>query len=103
MWRKLILDLHTGIAQLVEHWSPKPGVGSSSLSSRAKKNTDMNIIEYCKVSYEELVHKTTWPTRSELMNSAVLVLVASLCIALVVFVIDQVFQHGMEVIYGLFR
>ena len=26
----------TGIAQLVEHWSPKPGVGSSSLSSRAK-------------------------------------------------------------------
>ena len=27
----------TGIAQLVEHWSPKPGVGSSSLSSRAKK------------------------------------------------------------------
>ncbi len=28
---------YTGIAQLVEHWSPKPGVGSSSLSSRAKK------------------------------------------------------------------
>ena len=23
------------IAQLVEHWSPKPGVGSSSLSTRA--------------------------------------------------------------------
>ena len=29
--------LNTGVAQLVEHWSPKPGVGSSSLSSRAKK------------------------------------------------------------------
>ena len=29
--------LFTGIAQLVEHWSPKPGVGSSSLSSRANK------------------------------------------------------------------
>ncbi len=27
---------NTGVAQLVEHWSPKPGVGSSSLSSRAK-------------------------------------------------------------------
>ena len=27
---------YTGVAQLVEHWSPKPGVGSSSLSSRAK-------------------------------------------------------------------
>ena len=28
---------NTGVAQLVEHRSPKPGVGSSSLSSRAKK------------------------------------------------------------------
>ncbi len=30
----------TGLAQLVEHWSPKPGVGSSSLSTRASKNKD---------------------------------------------------------------
>ena len=29
-------EFFTGLAQLVEHWSPKPGVGSSSLSSRAK-------------------------------------------------------------------
>ena len=28
----------TGLAQLVEHWSPKPGVGSSSLSTRARRN-----------------------------------------------------------------
>ena len=28
---------NTGVAQLVEHRSPKPGVGSSSLSSRAEK------------------------------------------------------------------
>ncbi len=27
---------NTGVAQLVEHWSPKPGVGRSSRSSRAK-------------------------------------------------------------------
>ena len=27
---------YTGIAQLVEHRSPKPGVGSSNLSARAK-------------------------------------------------------------------
>ena len=32
---------NTGVAQLVEHRSPKPGVGSSSLSSRA-------MIESCK-------------------------------------------------------
>ena len=28
---------HTGVAQLVEYRSPKPAVGSSSLSSRAKQ------------------------------------------------------------------
>ena len=61
------------------------------------------VITYCKDSYEELVHKTTWPTRSELMNSAVVVLTASLCIALIVFVMDWFFQSGMEFIYGLLR
>ena len=61
------------------------------------------IKTYCKDSYEELVHKTTWPTRSELMNSAVVVLTASLCIALVVFVMDWFFQSGMELVYGLLR
>ncbi len=33
------LKLNTGVAQLVEHRSPKPGVGSSSLSSRAELNS----------------------------------------------------------------
>ena len=61
------------------------------------------IKTYCKDSYEELVHKTTWPSRSELMNSAVVVLTASLCIALVVFVMDWFFQSGMEIVYGLLR
>ncbi len=57
------------------------------------------IFKYCKESYDELVHKTTWPTRSELTNSAVVVLSASLLIALVVFAMDFVFQSVMEVIY----
>jgi preprotein translocase subunit SecE len=59
------------------------------------------IITYYKEVKEELVHKTTWPTRSELMNSAVVVLTASLCIALVIFVMDRVFESGMSSIYGL--
>ena len=57
------------------------------------------IFKYCKESYDELVHKTTWPTRSELTNSGVVVLSASLLIALVVFAMDFVFQSAMEVIY----
>ena len=31
------LKTNTGVAQSVEHRSPKPGVGSSSLSARAQK------------------------------------------------------------------
>ncbi len=54
------------------------------------------ISNYCKESYEELVHKTTWPTRSELFNSAIVVLTASLLIALVVFAMDSLFQFVMQ-------
>ena len=54
---------------------------------------------YCKESYAELVHKTTWPTRSELFNSAIVVLTASILIAVVVFVMDFCFQHVMELVY----
>ena len=55
-----------------------------------------NILVNCKESYNELVHKVSWPTRSELTNSAVVVLYASLLIALVVFAMDSVFQFVME-------
>ena len=58
------------------------------------------ITNYCKESYDELVHKVSWPTRSELSSSAVVVLTASLLIALVVFLLDSAFQFIMEdVIY----
>ena len=57
------------------------------------------IGKLCKESYNELVHKVSWPTMSELTGSAVVVLEASLLIALVVFSMDQVFQFVMEFIY----
>ena len=88
--------IFTGVAQLVEHRSPKPGVGSSSLSSRANIFEMKKIVAYIKETYDELVHKVSWPTRKELSNSAVVVLYASLLIALVVFLMDSVFQFVME-------
>ena len=81
---------------MVEHRSPKPGVGSSSLSSRANFYKMKKVVAYIKESYDELVHKVSWPTYSELANSAVVVLYASLLIALVVFLMDSVFQFVME-------
>jgi preprotein translocase subunit SecE len=54
---------------------------------------------YCMACYDELRYKTTWPTRSELSHSAVVVLTASLVIALVVWCMDVVFKAVMTAIY----
>ena len=43
------------------------------------------IVNYIKNSYDELMHKVSWPTMSELTNSTVVVFVASLIIALIIF------------------
>lgn len=53
------------------------------------------ITNYVRESYNELVHKVSWPTWAELQNSAVVVSIASLVIALVVFIMDASFgvQH----------
>ena len=59
------------------------------------------FIDYCKACYDELAHKTTWPTSSELAHSAVVVLSASLVIAVVVWVMDSVFKFVMSGIYSL--
>lgn len=53
------------------------------------------LINYCKESYNELVHKVTWPSWDDLQNSAVVVSVAALVIAGIVFLMDFIFgiQH----------
>ena len=57
------------------------------------------IVNYCKDCYDELAHKTTWPSRAQLTHSAMVVLTASLVIALVVFAMDSAFRTLMTAIY----
>ena len=57
------------------------------------------IIASLKASYDELVHKVSWPSTPELSNSAIVVLFASLIMALAVFGIDFVFEKMMEFVY----
>ncbi|MDR0790666.1 MAG: preprotein translocase subunit SecE [Bacteroidales bacterium] len=45
---------------------------------------------YVKDSYTELVYKVSWPSMSELTNSTIVVFVASLIIALMIFIMDIV-------------
>ena len=63
------------------------------------KNLFKKIVDYCKACYEELAHKTTWPTTSELTHSAMVVLSASLVIAIVVFAMDSAFKWVMSMVY----
>jgi preprotein translocase subunit SecE len=60
------------------------------------------FVEYVTESYDELMHKVSWPTWSELQNSAVVVSIASLIIALVVFLMDKAFTVLLEQFYKLF-
>jgi len=60
------------------------------------------IVEYVTESYDELMHKVSWPTWSELQNSAVVVSIASLIIALVVFLMDKAFTVLLEQFYKMF-
>jgi preprotein translocase subunit SecE len=59
------------------------------------------VKEYILASYNELVNKVTWPTWAELQSSTVLVLVASLIIAFVVFGMDSVSNFVLQkLVYG---
>lgn len=62
----------------------------------------MKVVEYIKESYNELVYKVSWPSRKELAQSAVIVLVASVILALIVWLMDWCFESIMTFIYGLF-
>ena len=61
----------------------------------------MSLKGYFKESYTELVHKVTWPTWTDLQNSAVLVMVATLIIAILVAGMDTIFSRVMRFIYSL--
>jgi preprotein translocase subunit SecE len=60
------------------------------------------VVTYVKESYDELMHKVSWPSWSELQGSAIVVSVASLIIAVIVFAMDEVFRNILLQFYKLF-
>ena len=60
-----------------------------------------NRLTDIKESYNELVHKVSWPTKSELANSTIIVMVASIISALVIWVIDLCIDQIMHLVYGV--
>lgn len=62
----------------------------------------MKLWDNIQESYTELAYKVSWPSRKELAQSSVIVLIASLILALVVWAMDRFFEWVMTIIYGLF-
>jgi preprotein translocase subunit SecE len=60
------------------------------------------IITFFRDSYDELVHKVTWPKYGELSNSSILVLVSSLIFALLIGLIDFAFDNLVSWFYEEF-
>jgi preprotein translocase subunit SecE len=62
----------------------------------------MNKIRvYFDEVYDELVRKVTWPTWSELQESAIIVMIATVIFAVVVFAMDTLFRYGMNFVYSM--
>lgn len=56
---------------------------------------------YVKEAYNELVNKVTWPSWSSLQNSAIVVMIASLILALIILAMDLSFETIMKGIYSI--
>lgn len=59
------------------------------------------ITAYFEEAYDELMHKVTWPTWSELEDSAVVVLITAIIISIIILVIDISFREGTTELYKI--
>ena len=76
------------------------------MRTASKPHRPLNVmmrkfINYLKESYAELTKKVSWPSWDKLQNSAIVVMVASVILALVIFAMDYCFQNLMSLIYTL--
>jgi len=62
----------------------------------------MKLKSYIGESYKELTQKVSWPTWAELQSSSIVVMVASLIIAITIYLMDSAFSKVMSLIYGMF-
>ncbi|HUR10304.1 MAG TPA: preprotein translocase subunit SecE [Flavitalea sp.] len=60
------------------------------------------VSTYFKESYKELMEKVSWPTWTQLQQSTMIVLVATLVITAMVWAMDLVAQSGLKLIYSFF-
>ena len=58
--------------------------------------------EYIQKSFEELFYKVSWPTWDDLQNDSIVVAVASVIIALTIYLMDTSFSTLLGWFYSIF-
>lgn len=61
----------------------------------------MKLFTDIKESYDELVNKVTWPKREQLVSSSMIVMIASIIIALVILLMDRIIDSLMHLVYSI--
>ena len=61
------------------------------------------IKAYVLTTIDELTTKVSWPTFKELQESAIIVMIASLIIAAVVYGMDAAFSFLLKMVYQFFN
>ncbi|MDH3245361.1 MAG: preprotein translocase subunit SecE [Saprospiraceae bacterium] len=59
------------------------------------------LVQSIRESYNELINKVSWPSWPNLQQSTILVLVASLIIALLVFIMDSLSKQIVDILYNI--
>jgi preprotein translocase subunit SecE len=60
------------------------------------------VATYFRESYKELLEKVTWPSWTQLQQSTIIVLIATLVITLIIWVMDLVASGVLKFIYSFF-
>ncbi len=61
----------------------------------------LKLLTDLQESYTELRYKTSWPTKTQLVKSSIIVLIASIIIALIIWGMDTIVENLMKLIYSL--
>jgi len=60
------------------------------------------MILYIREAFSELLDKVTWPSWSDLQNSSIVVAIATLIIALIIYLLDTTFSTVLDLYYSFF-
>ena len=61
----------------------------------------LKLLTDIEESYNELRYKTSWPTGTQLIKSALIVLIASIILSVIIWCMDEIVDSLMHFIYNL--